>query len=1091
MSDNIFTNNPEEEEVGESIGESNTYNPSLTFDIPKPSQPDPYAGGDESLTPRVSNEYLEINKPEDTGFVDGFLAERNLNNSLGSMKVILDSYNFEPDPTFNAGNPEMQETYYQDVDVEYHDYLDEAVSEKDLEYRKNQLKHELEAEEVLSKAGWDGRLGQFLGAVSDEGMWLSILASEGMAAPWIMASKGKRLAQLGKGALVSGAAVAPAEAVMASESATKDASDALAAIALSAALGAPMTKGVQLFGKSHEFDDLAHELASGIREGRLDHAGAARVVNSNLDETDDVVSNYTHGGDIEVTDVPLNSNLREEAIDKARISTVGVLSKSPVEKTRVTARKLGEDAVRGGQPSAALIQDTELHRLYTRVNRVSVPAFQEWKKAKNLPWRTKANPVVDADLRRSFFEEVDEVIRSGVKSQDDAINRTADAMVANNREMLQMLKSAGVKGFDDIVENDQYLTRLWSGHKYQALESEIGASGIQRLLKEAIEQSMDQIDETLSKRLASALVKVMRSKAMGNDVSITRLFSDADYDTLAERLKEFGIDDIDIDGAIEQLRFSKDKAKDFKGTGRDARARRKIKLDENYSTTIGGREVSVRELFETNAEQVHLGYLRYGAGRYALAKHGFKSEGDFRKAIEEIREEGFHKGRTAEQTNAEVEKLQIMHDTILGKPIEDMTTGKAQAMRMVRDLNYVRVMNQVGFAQLAEIGNLVGQNTWKSVLAHIPVLKQSIKTLTDGKRADPLMREIEEFVGAFGRDRLLHQATTRADELGYGVGKAGSKLNKLDTALQYGTRITSDISGMSVVNQALQVMAVRTSAQKFMNEALKSQMSAATLKRMKVLIPNEDDLQAVLKELRTNATTEKNWLTGRKLNQLNLDKWNPRVRDIFKYALNRDVYKIIQKNFVGELPTFMSKNTWKLVTQFRTFMVGAHEKQLLSNLHTPDWQTASSWLHSMFFAGLAYTAQTYVNGVGRSDRKQYYSERLSAEAIGLSAFQRAGFASMIPAGIDTGASMFLDDPIFAYGRSTGLASNALMGIPTVDFANKAFKAAAGVTKSAARDDYEFSEHDFRNTTSILWFSNAVGIRNLLNLMGEELPERSK
>ena len=84
-----------------------------------------------------------------------------------------------------------------------------------------------------------------------------------------------------------------------------------------------------------------------------------------------------------------------------------------------------------------------------------------------------------------------------------------------------------------------------------------------------------------------------------------------------------------------------------------------------------------------------------------------------------------------------------------------------------------------------------------------------------------------------------------------------------------------------------------------------------------------------------------------------------------------------------------------------------------------------------------------------------------------------------------------DDPLFAYGRTTQLASGFVAGIPTVDLINKAWGGATGVTKSLLRDDYEFSQRDARNLWSLMVFQNLLVVRNMYESLASELPKYSQ
>ncbi|SCX87360.1 hypothetical protein SAMN05660710_00070 [Paracoccus tibetensis] len=64
----------------------------------------------------------------------------------------------------------------------------------------------------------------------------------------------------------------------------------------------------------------------------------------------------------------------------------------------------------------------------------------------------------------------------------------------------------------------------------------------------------------------------------------------------------------------------------------------------------------------------------------------------------------------------------------------------------------------------------------------------------------------------------------------------------------------------------------------------------------------------------------------------------------------------------------ITKEPWKSVFQFRSFMLASYSKQLLSGIHHRDWETFSSFATSTHFGRLFYAEQTVVNAQGRADR---------------------------------------------------------------------------------------------------------------------------
>jgi len=358
--------------------------------------------------------------------------------------------------------------------------------------------------------------------------------------------------------------------------------------------------------------------------------------------------------------------------------------------------------------------------------------------------------------------------------------------------------------------------------------------------------------------------------------------------------------------------------------------------------------------------------------------------------------------------------------------------------------------------------------------------------------SDPLFKEIEDFIGGFGINRALHIPHTRMEEFGqggnFGKGWFAKQVEKVDLAQQYGKKLTSNISMMGPITEVLEKMAAVSMSQKFLNMALDpTEINRA---RMASLGLSDSMLNRVLKQIKENAIDEDNPVTGRKLKSMNFQEWkDPEAFEAYRYAMNRQVSRMVQQNLLGETHPLMSTTLGKTFGQFRSFVLVAYEKQLLHNLLMRDKETVTYALTGMFLGGLAYSAQTAVNSIGRDDQEKYLKERLSAKNIGLASFQRSGMATLIPGTVDSLFGLTGRDPVFGF-RSSNLDSNFVTGNPTVSTYMKLQGSIKGAIAPVVNPDYDFSKVDFRNMTGLLWFNNAIGFRNLFEYLQHDLPNRS-
>lgn len=148
----------------------------------------------------------------------------------------------------------------------------------------------------------------------------------------------------------------------------------------------------------------------------------------------------------------------------------------------------------------------------------------------------------------------------------------------------------------------------------------------------------------------------------------------------------------------------------------------------------------------------------------------------------------------------------------------DQDSAFMRVTRLLQDFNFIRLMNQVGFAQFAELGNAVQVGGIRGLIRVVPEFKAMIKRAENGELTDPVLRDIEAFYGT-GAERMTNQMIHRLDQLetnspygrgtvdGMQRGFSGIVDRTLDVA-QRGAdrakRLTADISGMAPITLGLE-----------------------------------------------------------------------------------------------------------------------------------------------------------------------------------------------------------------------------------------------------------------------------------------------
>ena len=748
----------------------------------------------------------------------------------------------------------------------------------------------------------------------------------------------------------------------------------------------------------------------------------------------------------------------------------------------------GSVLARSASENVSLEIKTRMSNFY----RIAEPAFKSWTKEAGIPlWMRGV-------YREKFFEEVGKAVRrqDGFYTDNPHLNKVASAVRDMQADLLRFAKDKNIRGFANVSENSQYLMRVFNQRKLDELFVKFGESPVKRMVARAMMRASDDLEHFEAHAIAGAYLKAIRSQKYA-DVQLNRVFSEDQADILEEILME--TDELTSEQIANIVSTAR---KADGGEGRMARGKRRVRLDESYRDVYidaAGNKftLGIEDFLDNNAERLMNLYTRQIAGagfmeEALLAYRVPRANGDldgnapsFQTIANHIRETAHEFDIKPAQLQSEIDRLETLYKAVLGIPLQKQSR-LGDALRMVRDYNFIRVMNQVGFAQIAEIGNILGNAGWKATLQHVPALRKIYKRAQNGRLEDDLLDEIEVIWG-LGTDRLRHTATNRMDD--YGVYE-GTAINALETALGEAKKITADISLMAPVNMALQRMAGRAAIQRWMNDVLGEGRSISK-SRLSSMGVSEEMAERIKVQMLENVDTQEGML-GRAVKRLNIDEWtDEEAASNFIHAIDRWSRKIIQENDIGQMSQWMTTDLGKSLIQFRSFMIAAWTKQTLTGLHHRDWDTFVAWSTSIFFGGLSYTAQTYINSLGRDDRAEYLRERLSPAALGRAAFQRAAFSTIVPGATDTLLQIVGYEPVFAYGRTTGLSSGGILSNPTTDLMDKGLRATRGVVASSVRDDYDFSQQDARAMTSITPFQNAMGIRNFYHLLGQNLPRFSE
>ena len=722
------------------------------------------------------------------------------------------------------------------------------------------------------------------------------------------------------------------------------------------------------------------------------------------------------------------------------------------------------------------------------------PAFQKFmKEVKNRRFGNDYN----INDRMEFSTLVSRAVRGeiiDVPGVEEGVLATRKVL----KKILDDLKKDGVQGAKEVLDNPNYFPRRWSINKMQEMQTKVPYNKLINFLKNSLVRGSKNLSDEDGLRIAKQIYKVVNTNKFGDGFSIDRLLATTDADELRTLIRDYADlnpDELeDLVGAL--LKPRKDKPTAV------PRLRRRASFDENYEETIDGFKVKFTDLLDNNTEGLIGSYVQQMSGQIALARNGIKSVQDYSKIIKQVKDSYDIPEIAKEYTGflgkarkeLELNTIDTIYKNIVGIPTEKNITGAVStALRNLRKYNYVNVFNQVGFAQIPEMGNIVATAGVRGMIKYIPEFKNIITRAKSGKLSNELLDEIETVVSGTGSNRLIDSTINRTDDF----AGATTRVGKVEKTLDIASRITADFSGFHAVDTLSRRLAAITSFDKLaMHATGKYKVTEDVLNRYRNIGFSDDELQAVFKNIRENSTFIEGGLTGRKIRRLNIDKWDDQdlVNKMSLY-MSRHLRRVIQENNYGEMLAIgTDSGLGKTMLQFRNFVITAYSKQLLHGLHMRDFTALAGAMSSAFIASLVFVAQTNVQALGKSgsEKEEFLEKRLSIDSIGKAAFQRSTYASLLPVFYDTLASPFGGEPMFNY-RTSGLEINLITGNPTYNLMEKGFGAIKSIGTALVDDEYDFSKQSAYKIKAILPYQNMLGITNILQYMIDEsdLPSTSK
>lgn len=414
-------------------------------------------------------------------------------------------------------------------------------------------------------------------------------------------------------------------------------------------------------------------------------------------------------------------------------------------------------------------------------------------------------------------------------------------------------------------------------------------------------------------------------------------------------------------------------------------------------------------------------------------------------------------------------------------------SGAGKFVQATNMLNYIRLSGGFVTSSISEL--------YLSAFAHglAPFLKDYARPLLTGLKG---LKHIDEelHLAGLANESVMHGHLMSAMEIGdpFAEGNAFQRL------LRNGTNIASKFNGMSLYQDFEERMAGRIGMQRLLKAVLRTDPGEKDAKWLAGLELSGGMQERIAKQFAAHGQTEDG------IHVPNTEAWtDDMARDAFRNAMQKNVTTIVVKPGFGDLPLAARTPLGKMMMQFRTFSLAAHQRTTLRAMQEGPAQVLSTLVGTTALGMMA----AYISAA-RSGKDNFDKWLAKAEANPvwwiMEGVDRGGIIPLLMEGANnvekvssaTGVGNAFNPiktPISAAfgdngGQSSRVASRdiftTLLG-PTAGLLTNTLRAAgAGIALTKGED---VSAAQKRAITSLAPFGSFLGVKEGLQFITGESP----
>jgi len=737
-----------------------------------------------------------------------------------------------------------------------------------------------------------------------------------------------------------------------------------------------------------------------------------------------------------------------------------------------TIRALGNAIFEDGAASSATAGRAQHHtvellagrheRVFgARFARAMAGAFDVHKSNNNIGMAADA---IQAEHYNNFSRDVARAVRG-----DPSVNVTPeiaqarDAFRASMRDQLSEAQAHGI--LDGVEPNDNYVPRFWRREAFLELmdDANLGRQAGEDVLATVIARSIRGVDLETADSIARHVIKVITRNDINNETlsRMGNMSPEAVRAKLRGLLGDVDDDTLDAVNSVLGLQGGKKRAED------GPRGESRLDIDESTEVRLNGRTFRLDDLFNNDLLSINTMYSRQIGGRVGFSKATggkIKSTSDIEKLLAEATEEALVlEGGAQKIEMSNIARMKAYADYLLGHgSLADnphLSEDTQAFMKFLRDVSFARLMGQVGYSQMSEIGTAVGALGFRAFLAQAPrALRHVFSNYKPGASVshDNLVGVLSDTL-ALGDMHIQARMRTMSRQLdsenAYGARDNTPGSSGTQTAVggappeqgwrakaglaarigELGARATSLLGGLQPITDFSQMATATALIAQFARNAKAGQalnthvwginQNAGRLLGMGI----DDEWSARITDMLNEAAV---YNDAGILETLNIHGASDQAAvDHMLTAVYRESRRIIQEGDLGTSRAEFAGPIVRTLLQFRSFVLNSHVKQMMYGANMRDAQAGSEFLMSTLFSGIGQMSkyQLMTLGMGEERREEFLEYSLGSPGedriakVMASALRYSSHIGLLPDAVDTITHQAIGQRFFDY-RNSGMQS---------------------------------------------------------------------